>query len=1303
MHFQYTPILLPLIIAGIISIWVAIYAWRRRSVSGAPSLVMLAAAITEWILFYALEIAGVALPDKLLWGKLQYIGITFVPLTWMIFTFNHYNQNRKLGMRAIGILSIIPLITIGLALTTEYHHWIWTDNNIAHTATYSVLDPGHGWWFFGVHTVYSYLLIAYGSYIVFRAVWQGRGVYRGQAVALIIAVLAPWISNILKIAGQNPVAPLDPTPFAFSITVAGLAWAVFGFRLADLAPIARDMLVEAMPDGMIVIDRRGRVADMNTAAGRMIGLPASMAVGKPAAELFAPWPELVKQLETSGDVTGEITVGEGHARRDYEVRITPLPRAQGQEMGQVITLRETGEVPQPRRHPTVPQEKPLAVEQVEVRTEPAPAKRRTPMNWVKDFFTAPPLADMDIPSGINPGWYQARERAFTIIMRLAALLGTISLAINTPMLSASSNIAMLDWMIIILFWILGFSRKFNFGLRTLSFLMLIYALGLTEVMHYGYSVEAFMYFLTLVILAALLLGRNGSVATLAISTLTLGAFGWLISEGGYQPEDVIGLASPTTLSLGLISLLTYLACSVALISASTILMDNLNRAWRQESQALNLLQQERDLLEQRVDERTRELAAARDDALRSSDELRKYFLAIEQSGSTIVITDTKGNIEYANPRFEELTGYSRTEAVGQNPRILKSGEHSKEFYLEMWDTIESGSPWHGELHNRRKDGSLFWERATIAPVIDQGGKITNYVAIKEDITAQKEMQEQLHQQNKQLVQEIADRRLAEERNQAFLEDMKALQEVYLELSQVTGLEDLYRSVVELSHRRLGLERVGLYVIDEKTNELCGTYGIAPNSEVRNEHNFHEEIVRDHWLQEIANTEYHTRLWENSPIFDERQQVGTGWKAAAVLWNGHKSLGYLAADNFISNRPPRPYEIELLSLLGSTFGHLIERKQNETLLLESEARFRQIVESASDLIYRADAEGKITYVNPTASFLLGYSEQDLIGRHFTDMVSSEWRSRARHFYYRQFLRKEPNTYYEIPVLHRDGRDVWLGQQVQIIQEAGQVTGFQAVARDITELKRVQDALAISRDQALEASRFKSQLLSRVSHELRTPLGAVIGFAELLNLDILGSLNPEQKRAAADILDSANYLNQIVGELLDEAQIQSKSLILHPEMFSPTAMLQKVETRMEVLAQNKGLSFAIDLSPDLPAKLYGDERRLQQILVNLIGNAIKFTKAGGVQVKVYQPSEAHWAMQIIDTGAGIPRESRELIFEPFRQVDNAITRENRGTGLGLSITKQLVELMGGEIRLKSEVGQGSTFTVILPIVKISDTQK
>jgi signal transduction histidine kinase len=189
------------------------------------------------------------------------------------------------------------------------------------------------------------------------------------------------------------------------------------------------------------------------------------------------------------------------------------------------------------------------------------------------------------------------------------------------------------------------------------------------------------------------------------------------------------------------------------------------------------------------------------------------------------------------------------------------------------------------------------------------------------------------------------------------------------------------------------------------------------------------------------------------------------------------------------------------------------------------------------------------------------------------------------------------------------------------------------------------------------------------------------------------------AAAQIIDSAHYLDMMVNELLDQAQIESRTMILHMARFSPTTLLQRIETNMSLLARNRGLAFSTSLEPGVPSDLYGDQRRLEQILINLIGNAIKFTKHGEVCVRLYQAGPQHWAMQVRDTGVGIPKDAQELIFEPFRQVNNAVTHENRGTGLGLSITRQLVELMEGRITLESEVGRGSSFTITLPILKVS----
>jgi PAS domain S-box-containing protein len=404
---------------------------------------------------------------------------------------------------------------------------------------------------------------------------------------------------------------------------------------------------------------------------------------------------------------------------------------------------------------------------------------------------------------------------------------------------------------------------------------------------------------------------------------------------------------------------------------------------------------------------------------------------------------------------------------------------------------------------------------------------------------------------------------------------------------------------------------------------------------------------------------------------------------------------------------RWYELNLTTLrdenklmLGQvvTVRDITRRKLAESLLQESEARFRQIVENASDMIYRFDAEGRLTYANPSALHIMGFEkEEDALGKYFLDLTTPEARHRLKRTYLHQFISKTSNTYHEFPGLAADGREVWFGQNVQLIFEGEQVTGFQALSRDITAIKQAHEALRIARDQAMEASRAKSQLLSKVSHELRTPLGGILGYAELLHDNTFGELNAGQKKAAHEIVESANYLTNMVNELLDEAQVRANTTVLQEAAFSPAALLRQSTAGTDVLAKKKGLQLITSIASDFPSELRGDERRLRQIIINLVGNAIKFTREGSVSVCFLHPSAEHWAIQVADTGTGIPKDAQAYIFEPFRQVDSAITHDNRGIGLGLSITKQLVDLMGGRITLESEIGKGSTFTVLLPIPK------
>jgi signal transduction histidine kinase len=274
-------------------------------------------------------------------------------------------------------------------------------------------------------------------------------------------------------------------------------------------------------------------------------------------------------------------------------------------------------------------------------------------------------------------------------------------------------------------------------------------------------------------------------------------------------------------------------------------------------------------------------------------------------------------------------------------------------------------------------------------------------------------------------------------------------------------------------------------------------------------------------------------------------------------------------------------------------------------------------------------------------------------------------------------------------------LWLGQNVQLIRESEQIVGFQAVARDITAIKQAQEALSLARDQALEASHFKGDLLAKVSHELRTPLFGILGYAELLRDDALGPLAQNQKQAVETILASSQYLTNLISELMDQAQIEAKKLVLQFSPCSPSDLLQDLEEIMSVLAQKKGLTLQTILEPNVPVTVFSDEQRLRQIMINLVTNAIKFTKQGEINVRMFRPTPIYWAIQVSDTGIGIPAEAQTIIFEPFQKVNSVLTKDNRGIGLGLSITKQLVDLMNGHITLESEVGKGSTLTVTFPI--------
>jgi PAS domain S-box-containing protein len=362
--------------------------------------------------------------------------------------------------------------------------------------------------------------------------------------------------------------------------------------------------------------------------------------------------------------------------------------------------------------------------------------------------------------------------------------------------------------------------------------------------------------------------------------------------------------------------------------------------------------------------------------------------------------------------------------------------------------------------------------------------------------------------------------------------------------------------------------------------------------------------------------------------------------------------------------------------------VIERTQELAEALEREhaeaSKNQAILEGIADGVIVLDTNGKAVVANPAITSLLGISANEVAGHNIEALMNEK---------------VDLDDQEIITGFLQDNELAHSGLKIQWGQRTLSVS--MAPVRDTTD--HVTGTVAVFRDFTREAEidRMKSTFVSIASHELRTPLNAIMGYAELLHERVYGPLTDKQQGATKRILANTNYMLSLASNLLDRAQIEAGTLELNIAPFSPADVVNKAIEAMDILAQHKSLQLTGDIAAEMPAEVTGDQQRVNQILVNLIGNALKFTNEGGVHIRTYCPDADHWAIDVSDTGIGVPQEAQQYIFEPFRRANESPTREYRGAGLGLSIVKQLVTMMGGDIRLDSRVGQGSTFTIVLPL--------
>ena len=403
---------------------------------------------------------------------------------------------------------------------------------------------------------------------------------------------------------------------------------------------------------------------------------------------------------------------------------------------------------------------------------------------------------------------------------------------------------------------------------------------------------------------------------------------------------------------------------------------------------------------------------------------------------------------------------------------------------------------------------------------------------------------------------------------------------------------------------------------------------------------------------------------------------------ALVWTGV----YIQNRQKRSQRSMRSQALQRQAL-ADAYMRLYDQKQEAR-------RLALIAENANDSVMLLGRDGEILWANEAFTRITGYSTDEAIGRspcdilHFgpelPDEVSDLEKGRQNAEPFRMTLQNQ----------RKDGTPIWLDtNQVPVFDEKGDLEAFIAVERDITAIKQHEEQLEAAKAAAEEGARVKEEFLATMSHEFRTPMNGVLGMAQLLQET---SLNEAQREYVDTIQNSSQALLELINDVLDLSKMNASGVTLSEADFDPRTCFTDALRLLRPQAREKGLTLALSVAPGVPQMLRGDHRRLRQIIVNLVGNAIKFTEKGGVEVSATACTEGdgvRFSFEVSDSGIGIAPEQLDKIFERFSQADAAITRKFGGTGLGLPISRHIAEAMGGTIDVRSGLGDGATFSVDL----------
>ncbi|WP_421932177.1 PAS domain S-box protein [Phenylobacterium sp.] len=644
-----------------------------------------------------------------------------------------------------------------------------------------------------------------------------------------------------------------------------------------------------------------------------------------------------------------------------------------------------------------------------------------------------------------------------------------------------------------------------------------------------------------------------------------------------------------------------------------------------------------------------------------------------------IATDANGVIQIFNVGAEQMLGYAAAEVMNKiTPADISDPQEliarAEELSMELGTPITPGfealvfKASRGiediyELTYIRKDGSRFPAVVSVTALRDVRGDIIGYLLIGTDNTARKQAEEALLKAG-------------------------ALQSAIFNSANFSSIATDANGVIQIFN--VGAEQMLGYAAAEVMNKITPADISDPQ----------ELIARADELSMELGTPI-------TPGFE-----ALVFKASRGIEDIYE-LTYIRKDG--SRFPAVVSVTALRDVRGGIIGYLLigtdntarkqveeEQKKSDQKLRDQQFYTRSLIESNIDALMTTDPSGIITDVNRQMEALTGCTRDELIGAPFKDYFTDPRRAEAA---IKRVLREKSVTDYELTARARDGVQTVVSYNATTFYDRNRkLEGVFAAARDVTERKRFEAELQQARAVAESASRTKSDFLASMSHEIRTPMNAIMGIADLLAKT---SLTAEQDKYVQIFRRAGDNLLNLINDILDLSKVEASQLELEQTGFRLNDHLEKVIEIVAGRAQEKGLTLDWVIASDVHLDLVGDPTRLRQVLLNLLGNAIKFTETGGVSLRVELDTESSspTALRFVvtDTGIGIPQDKLGRVFERFTQADSSTTRRFGGSGLGLTICKRLVELMGGRIWAQSEMGTGSVFTFTAPLEVWADVDR